>query len=149
MSSRTHRSPVIRGAWAVPVVLALAAGSWGDATHAQAGRVPVVLLSIDGLKPDYVLEADRHGLKVPNLRKLAADGAFATGVTGVTPTVTYPSHTTLVTGVSPAEHGILNNSPFDPHGTNVNGWSWYAEDIRVPTLWDAATEAGLVTANVD
>ena len=126
----------------------LALAAW-PIVRAQARGVPVVLLSIDGLKPDYVLKADTLGLKVPNLRRLVTDGAFATGVRGVTPTVTYPSHTTLVTGVSPAEHGILNNSPFDPLGTNDNGWYWYAEDIKVPTLWDAAAQAGLVTANVD
>jgi predicted AlkP superfamily pyrophosphatase or phosphodiesterase len=131
--------------------LALGAGAiaLAPAVRAQGARMPVILLSIDGLKPDYVLEANRHGLKVPNLRRLTADGAYATGVTGVTPTVTYPSHTTLVTGVSPAEHGIVNNSPFDPMNTNDGGWYWYAEDIKAPTLWDAAAEAGLVTANVD
>jgi len=131
------------------VALALAAGACTPAAPAPPPRVPVVLVSIDGLKPDYVLDADRHGLKVPNLRRLVADGAHATGVTGVTPTVTYPSHTTLVTGVSPATHGILNNSPFDPMTTNNGGWYWYAEDIKVPTLWDAAGDAGVVTANVD
>ena len=120
-----------------------------DAVRAQRAGVPVVLLSIDGLKPDYVLEADRLGLTLPNLQRLRVEGAYATGVRGVTPTVTYPSHTTLVTGVSPAAHGILNNSPFDPLNTNANGWYWYAEDIKVPTLWDAAADAGLVTANVD
>src|SRR2546422_2926237 len=78
--------------------------------HAPA---PVVLISIDGLKPDYVLEADRHGLKIPNLRRLVAEGAHASGVKGVVPTVTYPAHTTMVTGVSPAKHGILTNNPFD------------------------------------
>lgn len=119
------------------------------AVRAQRARLPVLLLSVDGLKPDYVLDADRLGLKVPNLRRLVADGTFARRVTGVTPTVTYPSHTTLVTGVSPAEHGILNNSPFDPLNTNASGWYWYAEDIKVPTLWDAAGDAGLTTANVD
>ena len=131
------------------LVLALAWLASDPATRAQAERVPVVLLSIDGLKPDYVLDADRHGLKVPNLRRLVAEGAYATGVTGVAPTVTYPSHTTLVTGVAPAQHGIFNNGPLDPLGQNANGWYWYAEDIRVPTLWDAAGDAGLVTANVD
>ncbi|HTM31703.1 MAG TPA: ectonucleotide pyrophosphatase/phosphodiesterase [Vicinamibacterales bacterium] len=135
--------------WVVLVALALAACGGAPGTRAQGSRVPVVLVSIDGLKPDYVLEADRHGMKVPNLRRLVADGAYATGVTGVTPTLTYPSHTTLVTGVWPAEHGILNNTPFDPLNTNNGGWYWYAEDIKVPTLWDAAGEAGLVTANVD
>ncbi|MDX2043676.1 MAG: ectonucleotide pyrophosphatase/phosphodiesterase [Acidobacteriota bacterium] len=110
---------------------------------------PVILISIDGLKPDYVLEADRHKLKIPNLRRFVKEGAFATAVTGVTPTVTYPSHTTLVTGVSPAKHGIYANTPFDPFSKNQGGWYWYAEDVRVPTLWEACAAAGLKTAGVD
>ncbi len=109
----------------------------------------VVLISIDGLRPDYVLEADRYGLEIPELRRLLKEGSHASAVTGVLPTVTYPSHTTLVTGVSPAKHGIQANASFDPLGKNYDGWAWYAEDIRVPTLWDAASRAGLVTSNVD
>jgi predicted AlkP superfamily pyrophosphatase or phosphodiesterase len=108
-----------------------------------------VLISIDGLKPDYVLEADKHDLKIPNLRRFLKEGAFATAVTGVMPTVTYPSHTTLVTGVAPAKHGIYANTPFDPFSKNQGGWYWYSEDIRVPTLWDACAQAGLKTASVD
>lgn len=143
---RTRRGRLLRACMTLVVLTALALS---PALRAQRAGVPVVLLSIDGLKPDYVLDAGRHGLKVPNLRRLVADGAYATGVRGVAPTVTYPSHTTLVTGVSPAEHGILNNSPFDPMDTNASGWYWYAEDVKVPTLWDASGAAGLVTANVD
>jgi len=66
----------------------------------------VLMVSVDGMRPDYVLEADAHGLRIPFLRKLAAEGAYARGVEGVWPTNTYPSHTTLLTGVLPAEHGI-------------------------------------------
>lgn len=120
-----------------------------SASAQRRNIVPVVLISIDGLKPDYVLEADRHGLKIPNLRRFLKEGAFASAVTGVTPTVTYPSHTTLVTGVSPAKHGIYANTPFDPFNKNQGGWYWYAEDICVPTLWDACAAAGLKTASVD
>jgi len=109
----------------------------------------VVLISIDGLKPDYVLSADKHGLKIPNLRRFVKEGAYASAVTGITPTVTYPSHTTLVTGAAPARHGIYANTPFDPFGKNQGGWYWYAEDIRVPALWDVCAEAGLKTASVD
>jgi predicted AlkP superfamily pyrophosphatase or phosphodiesterase len=54
----------------------------------------------------------------------------------------------MITGVSPAKHGIFTNNTFDPFWKNFDGWYWYAEDIRVPTLWDAALGAGLVTANV-
>jgi len=111
-------------------------------------RTPVVLVSIDGLKPEYVLGADTHGLKIPNLRRFLKDGTYASGVHGVVPTVTYPSHTTLLTGVSPAKHGIYANTTFDPLRKNFGGWYWYAEDIKVATLWDAARDAGLTTVNV-
>jgi len=107
-----------------------------------------ILISIDGLKPEYVLQAGAQSLKIPHLRRFLSEGTYSSGVHGVVPTVTYPSHTTLLTGTSPAAHGILANNTFDPLGKNFGGWYWYAEDIKVPTLWDAATDAGLITANV-
>lgn len=121
----------------------------GAALAASPAPPPLVVISIDGLHPSYVLEADRFGLKIPNLRQLLREGTHARAVTGVMPTVTYPSHTTLVTGVSPARHGIITNTTFDPLGKNQDGWYWYADDIRVETLWDVATKAGLVTSAVD
>src|SRR5262245_24275076 len=119
------------------------------APSAQTARVPVVLISIDGLMPDQLLHPDQHGLKIPNLRTLVAEGASASGVKGVLPTVTFPSHTTMITGVSPARHKITANTPFDPLGTNRDGWFWYAEDIGINTLWDAARKAGVTTGNVE
>jgi predicted AlkP superfamily pyrophosphatase or phosphodiesterase len=117
--------------------------------HSPVFAAPLLLISVDGLHPAYVTEADRHGLKVPNLRSFMAKGTYAKGVVGVVPTVTYPSHTTLVTGVPPAAHGILANTPFDPLGANRDGWYWYVEDIRAPTLWQAAAQAKLATASVN
>jgi predicted AlkP superfamily pyrophosphatase or phosphodiesterase len=114
----------------------------------QAKGPLLVVISIDGLRPDYVTEADAHQAKVPNIRRFMKEGAYADGVTGVVPTVTYPSHTTLVTGVWPAKHGIWANTVFDPLQKNYQGWYWYAEDIRVPTLWDAARKAGRTTASL-
>jgi predicted AlkP superfamily pyrophosphatase or phosphodiesterase len=108
----------------------------------------LVLVSVDGLRPDDVLEADRYGLAVPQLRRLVAEGAYASGVAGVAPTVTFPSHVTQVTGVSPARHGILANEPFGSTGADALS-CWSADDIRVPTLWDAAADRGFVTSSVD
>jgi predicted AlkP superfamily pyrophosphatase or phosphodiesterase len=108
----------------------------------------LLVISIDGMRPDYVLKADEHGLKIPHLRRLLKDGAHATGVRGVLPTVTYPSHTTILTGVWPVKHHIYSNVVFDPFDRNLAGWTWYAEDIAVPTLWDAASQAGLITGSV-
>jgi predicted AlkP superfamily pyrophosphatase or phosphodiesterase len=109
----------------------------------------VVLISVDGMRPDYVTRAEQLGLKVPNLRRMMREGVYAEGVTGVVPTVTYPSHTTLITGVWPSKHGIWANTTFDPEQKNYQGWYWYSEDIKVPTLWDTVNASGLITASVN
>jgi predicted AlkP superfamily pyrophosphatase or phosphodiesterase len=105
----------------------------------------VIVISVDGLKPESYTEADAHGLKIPTLREMVRAGAWSDGVLPVMPSVTYPSHTTMVTGVVPGVHGIFSNLQFDPMGQNLAGWRWYAEDIRVPTLWQVARDRGLRT----
>lgn len=131
-------------------ILLTAVWSLAAATAVAQDQGPplLVVISVDGLRPDYITAADAHGAKLPNLRRFLKEGAYAEGVEGVVPTVTYPSHTTLVTGVWPAKHGIFANTTFDPLQQNFQGWYWYTEDIRVPTLWDAATKAGRTTASL-
>jgi predicted AlkP superfamily pyrophosphatase or phosphodiesterase len=128
----------------LPVLFALASLSFQQAPQKPA----LLLISIDGLRPDNILEADRYHLKIPRLRRILQEGAHARGVRGVLPTVTYPSHTTLITGVRPAKHGIYSNLSFDPLGQNASGWNWYSEDIRLPTLWEVAAKAGMDVASV-
>lgn len=113
-----------------------------------SAAAPVLLISIDGLRPGDVLHAKERGLALPNLTRFLREGSYAEGVTGVLPTLTYPSHVTLLTGVSPSVHGVGGNLSFDPINKNQLGWDWYASDIKVPTLWQAAHDAGLSTANV-
>jgi predicted AlkP superfamily pyrophosphatase or phosphodiesterase len=140
-----HRLPllILSGfAWfAAPALMVSAADSAADTPL-------VMLISVDGLKPEAILDAKSHGLKVPNIRAFMTDGVYASGVRGVLPTLTYPSHTTLMTGASPAKHGIYDNTTFDPLSRNEKGWYWYAEDVKVATLWDAAAAAHLRTANI-
>ena len=115
---------------------------------AQEQRRHVVMISIDGLMPAHYTRAGELGLRIPNLRRLMADGVHATGVIGVLPSVTYPSHTTLVTGVMPRQHGIGSNKIFDPLGTSGGSWNWYADAIEVPTLISAAEARWMTTASV-
>jgi predicted AlkP superfamily pyrophosphatase or phosphodiesterase len=129
---------------AAPLAIALLASALAGGARAN----PVLLISIDGLRPGDVLEAEQRGLKLPNLKRFVAEGAHATGVVGNLPTLTYPSHTTLITGVAPARHGIVGNQTFDPLAMNYGGWYWYASDEKARTLWDAAHDAGLSTGNV-
>jgi arylsulfatase A-like enzyme len=119
------------------------------ARAAAAGTAPravdhVVLVSIDGLRPEMYLDA---GWPAPTIQQMAREGVRADGVLGVFPSVTYPSHTTIVTGALPARHGIYYNSPFEPGG-ETGRWYWEAAAIRSPTLWAAAHAAGLTTAAV-
>jgi predicted AlkP superfamily pyrophosphatase or phosphodiesterase len=132
-------------------LLAVAVAAIGAVAPVLAQSSPpraLLLISIDGMHPNYVSHADEYKLKIPNLRRLLHDGSHASAVRGVLPTVTYPSHTTILTGVWPVKHGIYNNVTFDPLERNLAGWYWYSEDIRVPTLWQAASEAGYVTGSV-
>jgi predicted AlkP superfamily pyrophosphatase or phosphodiesterase len=132
----------------VAALLALLVTAGAHARSLISAPPVLLMISIDGLRPDHVLAADARRAPIPNLRRFLTEGAHADGVVGVIPTTTYPSHATLVTGVRPAQHGILANRTFDPLRKNQEGWYWYADDIRVPTLWDAATRAGLVTASM-
>jgi predicted AlkP superfamily pyrophosphatase or phosphodiesterase len=129
----------------LPAVLFLTALA---AQPAPTPKPALLLISIDGLRPDTILEADKYHLKIPRLRRILKYGTHAKGVRGVLPTVTYPSHTTLLTGVWPAKHAIYSNIAFDPLGQNLVGWKWYAEDIAVPTLWDLAAQAGMQVGSV-
>jgi predicted AlkP superfamily pyrophosphatase or phosphodiesterase len=108
----------------------------------------VIIVSVDGLMPVSYTQADARGLRVPTFREMMKAGAYSDGVQGVLPTLTYPSHTSIATGANPARHGIVTNTAWDPLEKNQSGWRWYAEDIRVPTLWQAARSRGLRTALV-
>jgi len=61
--------------------------------------------------------------------------------------MTYPSHTSIVTSVSPAKHGIITNTLLDPeHGSRL--WFYENSAVKVPEIWDAARSVGLKTAGV-
>lgn len=104
----------------------------------------VVFISVDGLRPEFYLDAR---WPAPMLQQMARQGAHSPGVRGVTPTVTYPSHTTLVTGALPARHGIAHNRPFEPGGA-TGRWNVESEKLRVPALWDVVGRAGGTTAAI-
>lgn len=112
-----------------------------------ASAAPVVLVSIDALSPDYVLKADELGLKVPNLRRMMREGSYATGVRGVVPTITCPSHATLVTGVTPAVHRVYGNEPWKTNGFS-SALCTFDSDIHADTLYAAAARAGIRSASV-
>src|SRR5581483_12026017 len=74
-------------------------GAAAPASAAPAHRL--MILSVDGLDWRYIRDRDKLGLQIPNIRKLLARSQYADGVVGVWPTITWPSHTTMLTGVRP------------------------------------------------
>jgi predicted AlkP superfamily pyrophosphatase or phosphodiesterase len=109
----------------------------------------VVIISLDGFGGWAM---DDPQLPLPTLRRLAARGATAKGMRPVNPTVTWPNHTSLVTGVTPSRHGVLFNGvlirqPGVP--PRIEPWRDKKEMVRVRTLYDAAHDANLTTAQVD
>ncbi len=110
----------------------------------------VIVISLDGF-PAYALDDPR--LPIPTLRKLAREGAVASSMRPVNPTVTWPNHTAIVTGVDASQHGVLYNGilTFPPDGGAPKIEPWRDKEIMVhaPTVYDVAHEAGLTTAQVD
>jgi hypothetical protein len=105
----------------------------------------LLVVSIDGLDHRYLQDRDQLKLHIPNLRKLIASGNLSGGLTGVVPTNTWPSHTTLVTGLRSAEHGILDNNIRTATGSERY---WYMHYLKAPTLWQAAKKAGRTTSTI-
>jgi predicted AlkP superfamily pyrophosphatase or phosphodiesterase len=103
----------------------------------------VVLITIDGFRPDFYMDPSWNAV---NIRQLMADGTRAVqGVNSVFPSMTYPSHTTIVTGVQPAKHGVYFNKMFEPNGPTGRMY-WNDTSIHVPTVWDAAEKKGMTVA---
>lgn len=123
-------------------------------TVVRAGEIPakdriVILMTIDGF-PAWIWKDPNTSM--PTLRKLAAAGSTGT-MTVSNPSITWPNHTSLVTGVPCSKHGVLFNGlmmrggPGKPN--SFEQWKDKRELVRVPTIYDLAFKAGLTTAHVD
>src|SRR2546423_8208843 len=104
-----HRSLAYCTSVACLSLFALSASSPGHAAEPHQDRC-VVLVSVDGLASFYLNDPQAD---LPTLRRLAREGARADGLACPFPTVTWPNHTTLVTGVPPVKHGVVGHSYLD------------------------------------
>jgi predicted AlkP superfamily pyrophosphatase or phosphodiesterase len=114
-------------------------------TH--AARDPLLLISVDGLHPDRINPHDS-----PNIARLAANGVRARWMTPSYPSLTFPNHYTIVTGLRPDRHGIVHNSMQDEalgtfrlsdRDAVGNGAWWGGEPV-----WVRAENAGMPTATM-
>ena len=111
----------------------------------------LILISVDGLAAFYWRDPL---VRAPTLRRLAERGAVATGMETVFPSTTWPTHVSLVTGVSPVRHGVVGNHILNRQTgrpEDLTGDPIYdaADLLRAPTIWDRAHARGLTVAAVD
>lgn len=109
-----HRSPAVAVATVLTVVLTVLNACATSAVRPVAPATPaaapqVILVSMDGFRRSY-LDTD----SVPTLHALGRDGVTAQAMIPSFPTLTFPNHYTIVTGLYPEHHGIVGNSIYDP-----------------------------------
>lgn len=132
-------------------ILCFVAGSIRTGIAADPARDRcVILVSVDGLANFYLNDPKAE---MPTLRRLIREGARADGLVCSFPTVTWPNHTTLVTGVTPAKHGVIGNNYLDRKSASPVALipdPLFDKDqiVKVPTVYDVAHRAGLVTAGI-
>ncbi|TYT25320.1 alkaline phosphatase family protein [Luteimonas viscosa] len=113
----------------------------GDATRA------LLLVSLDGVHPSYLARGD-----TPHLDRLAHEGVRAEWMNPSYPSLTFPNHYTIVTGLRPDRHGIVHNTMRD----DALGGFWLANRDAVgdsrwwsgEPIWVGAENAGLATATL-
>jgi predicted AlkP superfamily pyrophosphatase or phosphodiesterase len=137
----------MRKHFAACLLWALLTGTVHPAIHNER---MVIVISLDGF-PAYALDDPR--LPIPTLRQLARLGAIASSMRPVNPTVTWPNHTAMVTGVDASRHGVVFNGLLTRNSGegSIAVEPWRDKDllVRVPTVYDSAFQAGLTTAEVD
>nr|MBQ8252799.1 alkaline phosphatase family protein [Lachnospiraceae bacterium] len=98
---------------------------------------------------DAVGERDLAFLSsLPNFNRIREKAAYCDHVKSVYPSVTYPAHTTIVTGLVPAQHGVVNNLRMQPERNGREDWLWHRKYVNADTIYDAARQSGYVTASL-
>ena len=122
-------------------------GTGGINAEYQRNKPYLVLISVDGFRWDYM---DRH--PTPNMDRIAAAGSKAERLLPVFPTLTFPNHYSIATGLYPAHHGLVSNNFPDPsrdiwyslkkRETVEDRWFYAGEPI-----WVTAETQGMVAAS--
>ena len=107
-------------------------------------RPIVIMVSLDGFRADYMQK-----INPPNLKRIAKDGIYSSGLIPSFPTHTYPNHFTLVTGRRPSNHGILSNifwdesrkEKYDAFGDSSADGTWYQGD----PIWNVVEKNGMLS----
>ncbi len=117
--------------------------SWagGPASAAPAQKPLTLLVSIDGFRADYLQRG-----KTPTLASLARRGTHSSGLISSFPSVTFPNHYSIVTGLVPDHHGIVNNTMHDPAIPDPVFALSSRSAVSNPLWWNEATPVWVTAA---
>lgn len=153
LSEKSMRWSVSRGPSSFVLVVAFVIGWSANASSLTADEQArhVIVVSLDGLAA-YLFDDPKAPL--PTVRRLAEEGSIAAGGMRVSnPSVTWPNHTTLLTGVHPIKHGVLANGRLVRGAigspVRVDPKRDQRDLVRVPTIIDLAHARGLKTAEIN
>lgn len=104
----------------------------------------VILISLDGSRPEFYMDTTEWD--TPVLQRLKNKGVYASkGIKSIFPSLTYPAHTSIITGANPIHHQIYFNKPF---GAEKWDWYWEFDKINGETIWDAVKNKKLTSGSV-
>lgn len=104
----------------------------------------LIVLSLDAVGFNDIIENKNL---LPNVHAIIEKGSFIENVKTISPSLTYPIHTTMITGEYPNVHGIDHNVFFQPFEKNIK-WNWYYKNIQVPTIIDKLNEVKKTTTSI-
>lgn len=135
-------------------VCALSVAMSASAVFAQKvdrSRPMVVVISLDAFGAESLRDPN---VPAPTLRKLMSQGAYARSMEPVNPTVTWPNHTAMITGVNVSKHfvfanGLIENQRVEGKEPHVRPYPPRKDLVHAPTLYDLVHNSGMTTAQVD
>lgn len=105
-------------------------------------RKKLVVISIDALGTENI---EKNIDLMPTIAGLIKTGTWVKEIEEIYPSLTYPSHTSIITGVYPNKHGIVNNTKIQPKRLSPD-WFWYKRDVKAPSVIDLAHQNNYKTA---
>ncbi len=127
------------------IILGLSLAWWMSRNVLKANaRTTVVWISVDGLRGDYVLQPG-----LPFFERLRREAAWTGQLVPVFPSITFPSHCSLATGVTVGAHGIPANTFYDAATRVVYSYPSEAALLQAEPIWLTAQRQGVPTAVLD
>lgn len=105
----------------------------------------LIVISLDAMGQTDMPTAS----ELPNFKMMLQNGTHTYKLSSIYPTLTYPVHTTMVTGVYPDKHGVTHNHQLQPGvPDSEQTWYWYRREVKAKTIYDLANSKGMITSGM-